>query len=319
MSQLFWRRRFKKVFNNIFLLHFEKSVTLHLKKNKTWIIFTHGCFVLSLVINGPVVLEKKILKSSQCIFAISQLSPLWEGRGPSFEQTKIPFTQECLVPSLVKVGPMVLEKHIFKSFQRVFTISQLSPLWERRGSSFEQTWIPFTQGCSVSSFVEIGQVVLEKKIFKSCQFIFIISELSPLWEGRGSSFKQILIPFTQEYILPNLVEIGPVVLEKKIWTSCQFIFIISQLSPLWERCGPLFEQTWILFTQGYLVPFLAQWFWWRRWKCEQFTDGRTDTRTDRQTTDAGDQRAHLSFQLRWATKQKTKKRAFKLLTFRKMF
>ena len=39
--------------------------------------------------------------------------------------------------------------------------------------------------------------VLEKKIFKSCQFTFIISQLSPLWEGRGSSFEQIWTPFTQ--------------------------------------------------------------------------------------------------------------------------
>ena len=30
---------------------------------------------------------------------------------------------------------------------------------------FEQNWIPFTQGCYVPSFVEIGPVILEKKIF----------------------------------------------------------------------------------------------------------------------------------------------------------
>ena len=30
---------------------------------------------------------------------------------------------------------------------------------------------------------------------------------------------------------------------------------------------------------------LAQWFWRMRWKCEKFTDGRTDRWTDRQTTD----------------------------------
>ena len=33
------------------------------------------------------------------------------------------------------------------------------------GSAFEQTWIPFTQGWFVPSLVEIGSVVLEKKIF----------------------------------------------------------------------------------------------------------------------------------------------------------
>ena len=47
---------------------------------------------------------------------------------------------------------------------------------------------------------------------------------------------------------------------------------------------------------------LAHLFWRRRWKCEKFTDGRTDGWTDRQT-DEGRQvirKAHLSFQLRWA-------------------
>ena len=48
------------------------------------------------------------------------------------------------------------------------------------GSSFEETWIPFTQGCFVPSLVEIGSVVLEKKIFKFCQCISAISLSSPL-------------------------------------------------------------------------------------------------------------------------------------------
>ena len=40
-----------------------------------------------------------------CIF----ISP-WKKQGPLFEQTWIPYTQECFVPSLVKIGPVVLEK-----------------------------------------------------------------------------------------------------------------------------------------------------------------------------------------------------------------
>ena len=35
-----------------------------------------------------------------------------------------------------------------------------------QGPLFEQTWIPFTQGCIVLILVEIGCEVLEKKIFK---------------------------------------------------------------------------------------------------------------------------------------------------------
>ena len=34
----------------------------------------------------------------------------WNGRGPSFAQTWIPFTQGCFAPSLVETGSVVLEK-----------------------------------------------------------------------------------------------------------------------------------------------------------------------------------------------------------------
>ena len=41
----------------------------------------------------------------------------------------------------------------------------LSTKWKLNGSSFEQTWIPYTLGCIVPAIlVEIVQVVLEKKI-----------------------------------------------------------------------------------------------------------------------------------------------------------
>ena len=41
--------------------------------------------------------------------------------------------------------------------------SLLSPFGEGSGASFEQTWIPFTQGYFVPSLVGIGCVVLEMK------------------------------------------------------------------------------------------------------------------------------------------------------------
>ena len=103
----------------------------------------------------------------------------------------------------------------FFCFQFIFTISQLSPPWEGLGSLFEQTWILSTQGCFVPSLVEIVPVDLEKKIDKKSQFIFIISQLPPPWEGLGSSFEQTWIPFTRGYFVPSLVEISQVVLEKR--------------------------------------------------------------------------------------------------------
>ena len=78
------------------------------------------------------------------------------------------------MPSLVKFGPVVPEKKMFKRLQCISTISQLSLLWEKRGPSFEQICIPFTQGCFVPSLVESGQIVLEK-IFRSLHSTLTIS------------------------------------------------------------------------------------------------------------------------------------------------
>ena len=72
------------------------------------------------------------------------------------KKTWIPFTQVCFVPSLVEIGPLVLEKKILKFCQCISAISLLCPLGKMPGISFEQTWISFSQECFVLSLVEIG-------------------------------------------------------------------------------------------------------------------------------------------------------------------
>ena len=48
--------------------------------------------------------------------------PFWKERGPSFEGTWIPFTQECVVSSLVEIGQVVLEKIFLKIRLNVFSL-----------------------------------------------------------------------------------------------------------------------------------------------------------------------------------------------------
>ena len=64
----------------------------------------------------------------------------------------------------------------------------------------------------VPSFVETGLLIQKKKIFKISQF----RKTPNPGKGWGPSFEQTWIPYTQEYFVPSLVEIGPVVLEKKM-------------------------------------------------------------------------------------------------------
>ena len=69
----------------------------------------------------------------------------------------------------------------------------------------------------MQSLVEIGSVILEKKISKilSMYFYYFLHYL-PLKKEQGPSLEQTLIPFTQECFVSCLVEIDRVVLEKKM-------------------------------------------------------------------------------------------------------
>ena len=56
----------------------------------------------------------------------------------------------------------ILKKyHTCISWKSLIFLLLLSPLGRRCDQSFQHIWIPFTQGYSVPSVVEIGQVVLE--------------------------------------------------------------------------------------------------------------------------------------------------------------
>ena len=112
---------------------------------------TKGCFVPSLVEIGLVVLKKKIFKCCQCIFAISLSSSLEKGWGHSFEQAWVLITQECFVPSLVVIGPVILEKKIFKVRQHIYYFVIISP-WKEAGSLIRINMNPHHQRMLCAKF-----------------------------------------------------------------------------------------------------------------------------------------------------------------------
>ena len=61
----------------------------------------------------------------------------------------------------------------------------LFTLWELNGSSFEQTWIPFTQRCFMPNLNKIGPVVLEKNIFNFINVFLLFRNYLPLERGGG--------------------------------------------------------------------------------------------------------------------------------------
>ena len=91
-----------------------------------------------------------------------------------------------------------------------FIMSLLAPL----GTSFKHIWIIFPQARMLTflqSLGEIGSMVWEKKSFKCRQRFFTMSLLSTLGKGCGPLLVQTWFPF-----YTDLVEIGPVVIERKM-------------------------------------------------------------------------------------------------------
>ena len=74
------------------------------------------------------------------------------------------------MPSLVEIGHVFLEKKIILNFVNVFSLFRnYLPLEKGRALHLNKLESPspgdtFTQGCSVPGLVEIGPVVLEKKM-----------------------------------------------------------------------------------------------------------------------------------------------------------
>ena len=95
------------------------------------------------------------------------------------------------MPRLVEIGPMVLKNKIFFKIVTLFLLfSNYLPFALGVALHLNKFESPLPGNTLCQIWLKLALLVLEKKIFKSCEFIFIISQLSPLWEGLGPSFKQ---------------------------------------------------------------------------------------------------------------------------------
>ena len=137
--------------------------------------------------------------------------------GPSFEKN---FNQGCFVPSLVEIGSV---KNFLMYFHYVINMSPSKEVW------------PFI--CFVPSLVEIDPMVLERKILKFCQCIFIILLISHLGKERGLSFEQNWIPFSKGCLVSNLWKWPSGSGEESFLNSSMYFHNYVIIS-LWKRAGP---------------------------------------------------------------------------------
>ena len=137
------------------------------------------------------------------------------------------------------------------------------------------------------SLVEIGLVVLKKKLFKVGHCIFSISLLTPLRKECGPSFEETWIPFTKFALCQVWLKLALWFLRRRFFNFVNVFSLFRNYLPLGKgmvlhlnklESSPLKDalcQVWLKSAQQF----------WRRWKCEKFTDRQTARQTDRQMTD----------------------------------
>ena len=97
-------------------------------------------------------------------FAIFNYLPLEKGRAIHLNKLESLSTKDALYQVWLKLAQWFWRIIFFKFVNVLSQFRNNLPLERGGGPSFNQTWFPFTQGCIVPSLVEIGQVILEKKM-----------------------------------------------------------------------------------------------------------------------------------------------------------
>ena len=168
-----------------------------------------------------------------------KISPFWKLNDLYLKKNKIPSTKDALCYVWLKLAKSFLRgflNFISKYFVIIFPAHHSSKIQPRMlCAMFGWKW-------PIGSWED----------FKFHQFRYYL----PLEKDVALHLKKFESLLPKRCFVPSLVEIGSVVLEKKIskFRHCIFVIISS-----WKKTWPYaFEQTWIPITKGFFVPSLVR-------------------------------------------------------------
>ena len=120
---------------------------------------------------------------------------------------------DCIWTNFNSLHPKMRNVKYGKILGRIFTISSLYSIEKCVALYLKKLESQLPKNALYQVWSKIGQLVLEKKILKCCQWFFDISLIYQLEKERTLHFNILELNWC---FVPNLVEIGQVVLEKKI-------------------------------------------------------------------------------------------------------
>ena len=163
---------------------------------------------------GPVILVKFFLNFVNVFWLIRYYLPLEKGKALHLNKREFLMHRNALCHVGLELAHGFWRRRFLKILLMYFRYFNIFSPWKSARSFL---WTNFNLLHPRMLFAKFGwnwPVVL-KKNFKFCQYFFTLSLfISPKKKCEVLSFEQFWIPLTQ---VPKLVEIGPVVLKKKMW------------------------------------------------------------------------------------------------------
>ena len=146
------------------------------------------------------------------------LSTLWQLNGSSFEQTWIPFMHPRM--HCGRFGWNWPSGSGEEDFYILLFRNHL-PLEKGRALHLYKLQCPSPKDVLCHVWLKLNLWFLRIRFFLISSMYFYYFTIISLGKGWGPSFEQTWNPFTQGWIVPSLVEIDPVVLEKT-WKCDKF-------------------------------------------------------------------------------------------------
>ena len=176
-------------FRNFVIISPSKRVGPSFKKKttkETWIPFTQWYLVPSFVEICPVVLKKIFLCPLFRYYLCME-----KGGALHLNNIESPSQKDNLA-KLVYIAQWFWRRRFFKMCHWFFFQNRYFPLWKGRRPSFEQTWIPFTQGHFVPSLVEICPLVQETMFFLNSSLDFYYFNFPSDGHNISDKYKKML-------------------------------------------------------------------------------------------------------------------------------
>ena len=197
----------------------------------SWIPITEGCFVQRLVKLARWFWRRRFLNFVNVLSLFSNYLPLEKVRALHSNKIESPLPKDRFLPSLVENGSVVLEK--IATFVNLFYYFVIISPQRLSGLGEEGVLFRF-----INVFSLFGNYLLLKK-------------------SGALHLNKLKSSLPKDALCQVFFEISLMVLERGFFLfSWMFFFRYFVIISPRKKAGPLFEQNWIPFTQGYFVSNL---------------------------------------------------------------